>query len=59
MSADGPATSGFIAEVVRPRFVPEMRPTAFNFLVAIVGKWRGNKYRFITRYRSDDPFIRS
>jgi hypothetical protein len=37
MSADGPATSGFIAEVVRPRFVPEMRPTAFNFLVAIVG----------------------
>jgi predicted transposase YbfD/YdcC len=24
-------------------------------LVAIDGKWHGNKYRFITRYRSDDP----
>jgi hypothetical protein len=44
----------FIAEVLRPRFLREVRPTAFNYPVAIVGKWHGNKYRFITRYRFDD-----
>ena len=33
----------------------EVRPTQFNYPVAIYGKWHGNKYRFITRYRSDDP----
>jgi len=30
-------------------------PTKFNYPIAIYGKWHGNKYRFITRYRSDDP----
>ena len=45
----------FIAEVLRPRFLPEVRPTEFNYPVVIYGKWHGNKYRFITRYRSDDP----
>ena len=69
MSPDGPETNRprlekvaiiaacekFIAEVLRPRFLPEIRPTAFNYPVAIDGKWLGNKYRFITRYRSDDP----
>jgi hypothetical protein len=49
------ACEKFIAEVLRPRFLPEIRPTAFNYPVAIDGKWHGNKYRFITRYRSDDP----
>lgn len=49
------ACEKFIAEVLRPRFLPEIRPTAFNYPVAIDGKWLGNKYRFITRYRSDDP----
>ena len=45
----------FIADVLRPRFLPEIRPPAFNYPVAIDGKWHGNKYRFTTRYRSDDP----
>jgi hypothetical protein len=49
------ACEKFIVDVLRPRFLPEIRPTAFNYPVAIDGKWRGNKYRFITRYRSDDP----
>jgi hypothetical protein len=48
------ACDKFIAEVLRPRFLPEARPTMFNYPVAIVGKWHGNKYRSITRYRSDD-----
>ena len=45
----------FIADVLRPRFLPEIRPTEFNYPIAIHGKWHGNKYRFLTRYRSDDP----
>ena len=44
-----------IVEVLTPRFLPEIRPTAFNYPVAITGKWHGNRYRFITRYRSDNP----
>jgi hypothetical protein len=42
----------FIAEVLIPRFLPEIRPTEFNYPVAITGKWRGDKYSFIQRYRS-------
>jgi hypothetical protein len=49
------ACEKFIAEVLRPRFLPEIRRTAFNYPVAINGKWHGNKYRFVTRYRSDNP----
>lgn len=49
------ACEKFIAEVLRPQFLPEIRPTEFNYPVAINGKWHGNKYRFVTRYRSDDP----
>jgi hypothetical protein len=49
------ACEKMIAEVIRPRFLPEVRPREFNYPIAIYGKWHGNKYRFITRYRSDDP----
>jgi hypothetical protein len=45
----------FIAEVLTPRFLPEIQPTEFNYPIAIYGKWHGNKYRFVTRFRSDDP----
>ena len=46
----------FIANVLRPRFLPEIKPREIgNYPIAIYGKWHGNKYRFITRYRSDDP----
>lgn len=58
----------FIAEVLKPRFLPEIRPTQFNYPVDIFGRWRGNKYSFITRFRSgfadncgeefDSPFTR-
>jgi hypothetical protein len=49
------ACERFIAETLKPRFLPEIRPTDFNYPVAIFGKWRGNKYSFITRYRSGFP----
>jgi len=42
----------FIAETLKPRFLPMIRPTQFNYPVDIFGKWRGAKYSFITRYRS-------
>jgi hypothetical protein len=50
------ACERFLAEVLRPRFLPEIRPsTAFNYPVAIAGKWHGTKYRFLQRFRSDSP----
>jgi len=45
----------FIADVLKPRFLPEIRPTDFNYPVDLLGKWRGSKYSFITRYRSGFP----
>jgi hypothetical protein len=45
----------FIAETLKPRFLPEVRRTPFNFPIDIFGKWRGTKYSFIIRYRSGFP----
>lgn len=39
--------------VLLPHFLPEIRPTAFNYPVALHGSWRGDAYRFIQRWRSD------
>ena len=39
----------------KPRFLPAIRPTTFNYPVDILGKWHGTKYRFIQRYRSGFP----
>ncbi len=47
------ACERLVAEVLKPRYLPEIRPTEFNYPVDIYGKWHGDKYRFITRYRSD------
>ena len=47
------ACEGLISAVLRPRYLPEIKPTDYNYPIAIYGKWLGNKYRFITRYRSD------
>ena len=47
------ACERLIADVLTPRYLPEIKPTKFNYPIAIYGKWHGNKYRFITRYRSD------
>jgi hypothetical protein len=43
------------ADFMKPRFLPEIRPTQFNYPVDILGKWRGAQYRFIQRYRSGFP----
>jgi hypothetical protein len=58
----------FISSTLKPRFLPEIRPTAFNYPIDIIGVWRGSKYSFVVRYRSgfddnageefDAPFTR-
>ena len=45
----------FIAEFLLPKFLPEIRPTPHNYPVALIGKWRGDRYSFIQRYRSGFP----
>ena len=49
------ACEHFIGATLKPRFLPEVRPTQFNYPIDIFGKWRGSKYSFITRYRSGFP----
>ena len=46
------ACERFIDGTLKPRFLPEIRPTEFNYPIDIFGRWRGSKYSFITRYRS-------
>ncbi|QCI65272.1 hypothetical protein [Phreatobacter stygius] len=46
------ACEGFIRDVLKPRFLPAIRPTEFNYCVDIFGKWAGGRYRFIQLYRS-------
>ena len=53
--AIGQACEAFIEAVLKPRFLPEIRPTRFNYPVDIFGKWHGGRFRFAQRFRSDDP----
>ena len=49
------ACERFIADTLKPRFLPQVSPTAFNDPVDILGRWHGHRYRFIQRYRSGFP----
>ena len=49
------ACERFVEGILKPRFLSEIQPTEFNYCVDICGKWHGNKYRFIQRYRNDRP----
>lgn len=51
-AAIGTRCAGFIADTLVPRFLPEIRPTEWNYPVGLHGKWRGSKYSFFIRYRS-------
>lgn len=58
----------FIRDVLKPRFLPEIKPTEWNYVVDIRGAWAAGRYRFMQRYRSgfeenrgeefDAPFAR-
>ena len=62
------ACETFIRDKLKPRFLPEIRPTEWNYVVDIRGSWAGRRYRFMQRYRSgmehnrgeefDAPFAR-
>ncbi len=62
------ACEAFIRDVLKPRFLPEIKPTKWNYVVDIHGAWAAGRYRFIQRYRSgmahntgeefDAPFAR-
>jgi len=49
------ACQRFIDDVLKPRFLPVIRVTEFNYPVDILGKWHGSRFRFIQRYRSGFP----
>jgi hypothetical protein len=49
------ACQRFIDDVLKPRFLPTIDATPFNYVVDIRGKWRGGSYSFIQRYRSGFP----
>jgi hypothetical protein len=62
------ACETFITDVLKPRFLPEIRPTEWNYVIDIHGAWAAGRYRFMQRYRSgmahnrgeefDAPFAR-
>jgi hypothetical protein len=62
------ACDAFVRDVLRPRFLPEVRPTEWNYVIDIHGAWAAGRYRFMQRYRSgmehnrgdefDAPFAR-
>jgi hypothetical protein len=62
------ACEAFIRDVLKPRFLPEIRPTEWNYVIDIHGAWTAGRYRFVQRYRSgmkhnrgeefDAPFAR-
>jgi hypothetical protein len=39
----------FIADVLEPRFLREIRPTQFNYPVDIRGRWHGANFPFLQR----------
>ena len=49
------ACDKFVTEVLKPRFLPSIRPTEFNYPIDLYGKWHGGRYRFIERFRSNPP----
>ena len=49
------ACEAFIRDVLKPRFLSQIKPTEFNYPVEIFGDWRAGRYRFMQRYRSDSP----
>lgn len=62
------ACDAFIRDVLKPRFLPRIKSTKWNYPIDIHGVWAGGRYRFVQRYRSgmehnrgeefDAPFAR-
>lgn len=62
------ACEAFIADILKPRFLPRIVPSDWNYVIDIHGAWAAGRYRFMQRYRSgmdhnrgeefDAPFAR-
>ena len=62
------ACERFIHDVLKPQFLPQIKPNKWNYPIDIHGVWAGGRYRFVQRYRSgmehnrgeefDAPFAR-
>jgi hypothetical protein len=62
------ACEALIKDVLKPRFLPQIKPTKWNYCIDIHGVWSGWRYRFLQRYKSgmehnrgeefDAPFAR-
>ncbi len=62
------ACETLIADVLKPRFMRQIRPTEWNYVIDIHGTWAAGRYRFMQRFRSgmehnrgeefDAPFAR-
>jgi hypothetical protein len=46
------ACEDFIRDFLKPRFLPKIKPTQWNYPVDIHGVWAGGRYRFVQRFRS-------
>lgn len=46
------ACEAFIRDFLKPRFLPEIRPTEWNYVIDIRGASAGGRYRFMQRYKS-------
>jgi hypothetical protein len=49
------ACDAFISDVLKPRYLPAVTVTEWNYPVDLRGAWQGSRYRFIVRYRSGFP----
>lgn len=45
----------FIADTLKPRFLPEVAHASVDHPVRFSGKWRGSRYSFLAHYRSGSP----
>jgi hypothetical protein len=49
------ACEAVISNILKPRYLPEIKPTKFNYPIDIHGDWRAGRYRFMARFRSGFP----
>ncbi|NQW54914.1 MAG: hypothetical protein HQ465_27120 [Rhodospirillales bacterium] len=54
-AAIGARCERLISDKLKPLYLPEVRPTEFNYPIDMFGRWRGSKYSFIVRFRSGWP----
>src|SRR5258708_38191586 len=52
------ACETFIPDVLKPRLLPEIKPTEWNYIVDIRGAWAAGRDRVMRRYRSGFPHNR-